>query len=79
MNLSPSAAKAPSSCVNSWLVEASLGIARSLGLEVVAEGVEKKEEAERLRDLGCQYAQGFFYGKAMTAEELLALLKKQGN
>lgn len=61
------------------LVEASLGIAKSLGLEVVAEGVEKKEEAERLRDMGCQYAQGYFYGKAMKAEELLALLKKQGN
>lgn len=61
------------------LVEASLGIARNLGLEVVAEGVEKKEEAERLRDLGCQYAQGYFYEKAMTAEELLALLNKQGN
>ena len=60
------------------VLDTVLGIAKSLGLEVVAEGIEEKEEAEYLRKLGCQYGQGYLFGKAMPLEDLLLLLEKQG-
>jgi diguanylate cyclase (GGDEF)-like protein len=60
------------------VLDAVLGIAKSLGLEVVAEGIEKKEEADYLRKIGCQYGQGYLFGKAMPLEDLLLLLEKQG-
>jgi sensor c-di-GMP phosphodiesterase-like protein len=43
---------------------------------LVAEGVEDQEEADYFRSLGCQYAQGYLFGKAMTLEELLLLVEK---
>jgi sensor c-di-GMP phosphodiesterase-like protein len=60
------------------VLDTVLGIAKSLGLEVVAEGIEEKEEAEYLRKLGCQYGQGYLFGKAMPLEDLLLVLEKQG-
>ncbi len=40
-----------------------VGLAHNLGLEVVAEGVERAEQSRRLRALGCRYAQGFHLGR----------------
>jgi diguanylate cyclase len=37
----------------------------SLGLKVVAEGIETEESASRLRNFGCDIAQGYFYAKPM--------------
>ncbi|MEI6375880.1 MAG: GGDEF domain-containing phosphodiesterase, partial [bacterium] len=51
-----------------------VGIAKNFGLLIVAEGVEEQVEADHLRSLGCQYAQGYLYGKAMTLEELTTLI-----
>ncbi|MGA3603296.1 EAL domain-containing protein [Lysinibacillus agricola] len=42
----------------------------------VAEGIEKKEQAEILRTLGCTVGQGYFYYKPTTIEQLDALLDK---
>ena len=47
-----------------------MGLASDLELMVVAEGVETLDEIERLRQLGCRYAQGFAFGAAMTGPEL---------
>lgn len=58
------------------VLDAVVGIAKNLGIMLVAEGVEDQEEARYLRSLGCQYAQGFLFGKAMTIEELLPLVEK---
>jgi len=44
-------------------------MASSLHLTVVAEGVETAEHAETLQQLGCQYAQGYYFARPGSAEE----------
>jgi diguanylate cyclase (GGDEF)-like protein/PAS domain S-box-containing protein len=51
------------------IVEAITGMAHSLGLEVIAEGVERREQMEFLRDRRCNDMQGFYFAKPMPAEE----------
>ena len=43
-----------------------------LGLKVVAEGIESPAAANRLREFGCDIAQGYFYAKPMPAEGFVA-------
>jgi diguanylate cyclase (GGDEF)-like protein len=57
------------------IVRSSLQLARNLGLEVVAEGVETAEVAHRLQETGCQSAQGYFYARPMAAEDLESWLR----
>ena len=45
---------------------------RSRGYEIVAEGVETHNMAERLRDMGCEYLQGFYFSKALPKEQLVS-------
>jgi EAL domain-containing protein (putative c-di-GMP-specific phosphodiesterase class I)/GGDEF domain-containing protein len=59
------------------LIEAMLAMARTLDIAVVAEGVERQEEAQFLRTRGCRYAQGFLYGAAVAPQQFAALLKRQ--
>jgi len=59
------------------VLETIVGIANNLGLLIVAEGVEEQVEADHLRALGCQYAQGYLYGKAMPIKDLLTLIGNQ--
>jgi len=47
------------------VVRAVLGLGRALGLEVVAEGIERPEQARFLAGLGCRTAQGFFFARPM--------------
>jgi len=54
------------------IVETTIALARSLGLSVTAEGVERPAEAELLRELGCDSVQGFLYGDPLSEEELVA-------
>jgi diguanylate cyclase (GGDEF)-like protein/PAS domain S-box-containing protein len=58
------------------LVEAILAMAHSLGLAVVAEGVEALGQASLLRERDCELAQGYLYSQPLPAEEFSALLKK---
>jgi diguanylate cyclase len=51
-----------------------LSFARALDMEVVAEGVETQQHVDALRELGCEYAQGFFFHRPMEAGRLSALL-----
>ena len=57
------------------LVEAIVGLGRSLGLDVVAEGVETVEQHRRLRRLGCHYGQGFYYCRPLPAELAVEVLR----
>lgn len=52
------------------MVEAIISLARQFDLEVVAEGVEKRETLELLARLGCHYAQGWLFAPAMDEERL---------
>ncbi len=57
---------------------AILAMARSLGIRVVAEGVETAEQLAFLRRHGCDAMQGYFFSKPLPADELGALLRKTG-
>ncbi len=50
------------------IVKAIIGLAHTLGLTTVAEGVETEAAMDMLREMGCDVAQGFGIGKPMTAE-----------
>jgi EAL domain-containing protein (putative c-di-GMP-specific phosphodiesterase class I) len=52
-------------------VEVILGLARSLGLKAVAEGVETAEQLDLLTELGCDQAQGYFVGVPMSVDDLI--------
>lgn len=60
------------------IVRCTVDLAHSLGLLVVAEGVEDDETWERLRDLGCDAVQGWLVAAAMPAEEMTTWLRARG-
>ena len=53
------------------LVSAVVSIGRSLGVHVLAEGIETPSQAALARELGCSEMQGFLYGKPLTRDEVL--------
>src|SRR5688500_6798136 len=57
------------------IVRAVVGLAHNLGLEVIAEGVEKREQLDYLKVLGCEFAQGSHISATLTAAEARALLE----
>lgn len=58
------------------VVQATIDIAHSLGRTAVAEGVEDQETAQLLAGMGCDYAQGYLYGKAMPINDLLRHMRR---
>jgi EAL domain-containing protein (putative c-di-GMP-specific phosphodiesterase class I) len=59
------------------IAQAVIGLAHGLGLKVVAEGVERPEQIEHLRGLGCELAQGNVFTAPLTGRELAAFLASQ--
>jgi diguanylate cyclase (GGDEF)-like protein/PAS domain S-box-containing protein len=59
----------------STLVQAILSLAHSLGLQVVAEGVERVEQAEALAKMDCDVLQGYLYARPQPAEAIPALVR----
>jgi EAL domain-containing protein (putative c-di-GMP-specific phosphodiesterase class I) len=53
------------------MFDASLGLARQLGMETVAEGVEDQADWDFLRQQGCDVAQGYFIARPMLAEQFI--------
>jgi EAL domain-containing protein (putative c-di-GMP-specific phosphodiesterase class I) len=54
------------------IITASIDLARKIGLDTVAEGIETEEQAEYLRALGCDQLQGYLYGRPMNAADVAA-------
>jgi EAL domain-containing protein (putative c-di-GMP-specific phosphodiesterase class I) len=61
----------------SEMARAIIGLAHTLGMDVVAEGVETAEQASELRALGCEFAQGFYYSRAVDAAAASRLIEAQ--
>jgi diguanylate cyclase (GGDEF)-like protein len=57
------------------IIEHVIGLAHALGLKVVAEGIEEEAQYDALKDLGCDYAQGFFFSRGQPAEVITRLLR----
>ena len=51
--------------------------AKMSNLITVQEGVETKEQLQRVKDLGCDYVQGFYYSKPLSREDFEAYLLKR--
>jgi len=54
------------------IVEAIVRMGKALGADIVVEGIETEAMLQALRELGCDYAQGYLIGKPQTLDELLA-------
>jgi diguanylate cyclase (GGDEF)-like protein len=59
------------------VVRAIVQLAHNLHLKVVAEGVETQAHDDFLRNIGCAYAQGFFYSEPLNAAEIAGLMLRQ--
>lgn len=60
---------------NAELVRTILAMGKNLGMKCVAEGVEKRQQYDQLKELGCEFAQGFFIAKPMAAHRVRTLLE----
>ncbi|TYP75505.1 putative bifunctional diguanylate cyclase/phosphodiesterase [Paenibacillus methanolicus] len=60
------------------VIRSVVALARDLGLQVVAEGVETAAQHEMLRGLGCHEGQGYLYGRPMSGRDMDDYLKRKG-
>ncbi len=63
---------------NRDVVSTIVGLARSLGIDAVAEGIEREEELETLLELGCDYGQGYLFAPPLAPDEVARRLQAQG-
>lgn len=63
--------------VDRSIVKAVIDLARYLGLDSLAEGIETREQLEMLKFMGCKLAQGYLFGKPVKEEEAEALIRKE--
>ncbi|MCM1132492.1 MAG: GGDEF and EAL domain-containing protein [Ruminococcus flavefaciens] len=57
------------------IVSAVISIAKSKKIKTIAEGIENTEQEDILREMGCDYGQGYLYGKPMPAQQLEELME----
>jgi diguanylate cyclase (GGDEF)-like protein len=60
------------------IVKAIIAMAKSMSLEVIAEGVEKKTQLDSLKTLECKEIQGFYFGKPQSTQDLEKILSSKG-
>ncbi|GAA0726926.1 hypothetical protein GCM10008905_23940 [Clostridium malenominatum] len=58
------------------IIDVIINLSKRLGQKVVAEGVETKEQLELLKSMGCDIAQGYYFSKPLSVEDMEELLKK---
>ena len=63
---------------NGSIVHATIDLAHTLGLNVVAEGVETRAVYEKLLDMGCDYGQGYYIGKPLDKTRIAGWLQGRG-
>ena len=62
---------------NSEIVRTITTLARNLGMEVIAEGIETEEQHQQLKSLGCEYGQGYLFSRPVDVEGVLHLLARE--
>jgi EAL domain-containing protein (putative c-di-GMP-specific phosphodiesterase class I) len=60
------------------IVRTIIELARVMGMDVVAEGIETQEQYRLLRQMGCRYGQGFLFARPLSAEAVTELLRLPG-
>lgn len=60
------------------LVKSIIALGKNMKMHVIAEGVEKQDEAKILRDLGCDLAQGYYFAKPMNETDVTKFVNEQG-
>jgi diguanylate cyclase (GGDEF)-like protein len=60
------------------LIEATVRVANSLGMNTVAEGIETRAQADLVRQLGCEKGQGYHFSKPLAAADVVSWLQRQG-
>ena len=61
------------------IVNAIYGLAKGLGLKLVAEGIETSEQLAKLTEMGVDYGQGYFWSPPISSDQYIELLKKIAN
>ena len=59
------------------IVESIVDMVNRLGYKTIAEGVEHQEQLDYLREIGCEYVQGYLMGRPMPRQQLEELLEEQ--
>jgi len=62
---------------SSALVDAMIRIGKTLRLETVAEGVERVEQADRLRNLNCDIGQGYLFSRPLPSDAITGMLRER--
>ena len=62
--------------VSRQIVSSVINICKSKDIEIIAEGIETRDQADILRNSGCDHAQGYFFGKPMPSHQFEEYLKK---
>jgi EAL domain-containing protein (putative c-di-GMP-specific phosphodiesterase class I) len=60
------------------IVSTIVELARVLGMDVVAEGIETQEQFALLREIGCRFGQGFLFSRPVTPETITEMLRLPG-
>ena len=66
----------PESGPDGWaFANAIVALGRSLGLRIIAEGIEDADQLEQLREMGCEFGQGYLFARAMPGEDMAERLQ----
>ena len=68
----------PHSCDDMTISSSVIALGHAMGLKVLAEGVETREQLQFLQDKGCDFFQGYFCSRPLPAEDFTRLLEKAG-
>jgi diguanylate cyclase (GGDEF)-like protein len=62
---------------NAEIVRTIVTLARNLGMEVIAEGIETAAQNEQLKALGCEYGQGYLFSRPVVSADVITILEKE--